>query len=322
QKDGSWSTPAKIPGFVNTEMEEESVMIHPDGETLYFASNGHPGMGGMDLFVSRKQKDGQWGTPMNLGYPINTGGDENSILVTSEGDVALFASDRPGGFGDLDLYSFDLPANVMASSVTYVKGTVLDATSFRRLEAKFELIDLATGELVVESYSNPGDGSFLVCLPPNREYVLNVTKPGYLFYSDSFKLKSKGNNEPYELEVLLQKIKDGSSIVLKNVFFDTDKFDLRSESKIELNKVVDFMVLNPTVVIEIGGHTDDVGSNETNLILSENRAKSVVAYLASQGISQDRLSAKGYGESVPKASNDSEIGRAQNRRTEFKVLSK
>ncbi|MGB1033321.1 MAG: TolB family protein, partial [Flavobacteriales bacterium] len=230
QKDGSWSTPAKIPGFVNTEMEEESVMIHPDGETLYFASNGHPGMGGMDLFVSRKQKDGQWGTPMNLGYPINTGGDENSILVTSEGDVALFASDRPGGFGDLDLYSFDLPANVMASSVTYVKGTVLDATSFRRLEAKFELIDLATGELVVESYSNPGDGSFLVCLPPNREYVLNVTKPGYLFYSDSFKLKSKGNNEPYELEVLLQKIKDGSSIVLKNVFFDTDKFDLRSES--------------------------------------------------------------------------------------------
>jgi len=181
---------------------------------------------------------------------------------------------------------------------------------------------LATGELVVESYSNAGDGSFLVCLPPNREYVLNVTKPGYLFYSDSFKLKSKGNNEPYELEVLLQKIKDGSSIVLKNVFFDTDKYDLRSESKIELNKVVDFMNLNPSTVIEIGGHTDDVGSDQTNLILSENRAKAVVDYLATQGISQDRLSAKGYGESVPKASNDSEIGRAQNRRTEFKVLSK
>ena len=322
QKDGSWTTPAKIPGLVNTPMEEESVMIHPDGETLYFASNGHPGMGGMDLFVSRKQKDGLWGTPMNLGYPINTGGDENSILVTSEGDVALFASDRPGGYGDLDLYSFLLPADVTASKVTYVKGTVLDATSYKRLEAKFELIDLATGELVVESYSNAGDGSFLVCLPPNREYVLNVTKPGYLFYSDSFKLKSKGNNEPYELEVLLQKIKDGSSIVLKNVFFDTDKYDLRSESKIELNKVVDFMNLNPSTVIEIGGHTDDVGSDQTNLILSENRAKAVVDYLATQGISQDRLSAKGYGESVPKASNDSEIGRAQNRRTEFKVLSK
>lgn len=322
QKDGSWSTPTKIPGLVNTPMEEESVMIHPDGETLYFASNGHPGMGGMDLFVSRKQKDGSWGTPGNLRYPINTGGDENSILVTSEGNVALFASDRPGGFGDLDLYSFVLPEAAIAQKVTYVKGTVLDASSFKYLEAKFELIDLATGELVVESYSNAVDGSFLVCLPPNREYVLNVTKPGYLFYSDSFKLKTKGNNQPYELEVLLQKIKDGSSIVLKNVFFDTDKFDLRAESKIELNKVVDFMNLNPSTIIEIGGHTDDVGSDQTNLVLSENRAKSVVAYLVAQGIAQNRLSAKGYGEGVPKASNDSEIGRAQNRRTEFKVLKK
>ena len=318
-EEGVWSTPEKIPGLVNTKMEEESVMIHPDGKTLYFASNGHPGMGGMDLFMSKKQDDGSWGKPVNLGYPINTGGDENSILVGADGKLALFASDREGGYGGLDLYSFELPDHVHAEKVTYVAGVVMDAKSYKYLEAKFELIDLETEEVVVESYSNFRDGSFLVCLPPNRSYALNVSKKGYLFYSDHFELKVQ-NDEPYELEVRLQKVREGASMILENVFFDTDSYTLKPQSKVELNKLVGFMGTNPEVRIEIGGHTDDVGSEADNEVLSDKRASAVVEYLKGQGVEPNRLKAKGYGEKQPKASNSTEAGRAKNRRTEFKII--
>ncbi|NQX91833.1 MAG: PD40 domain-containing protein, partial [Flavobacteriales bacterium] len=297
--DNGWSKPEKIKGFVNTDMEEESVMIHPDGKTLYFASNGHPGMGGLDLFVSKLQDDGTWGTPRNLGYPINTGGDENSILVGPDGQLAMFASNREGGFGDLDLYSFELPKEVAAEAVSYVKGTVMDSLSFKFLDARFELIDTQAGELAVESYSNSGDGSFLVCLPPGKNYALNVDKPGYLFYSKSFQL-AEGLSEPLEMEVLLQKIKPGASIVLENVFFDTDSYELKPSSKAELLKLVEWMKNNPQVTIEIGGHTDDVGSDQDNLVLSQKRAESVVAFVVNAGIDQSRMVAKGYGETTPK----------------------
>lgn len=317
-EDGTWTKPEKIKGAVNTPYEEESVLIHPDGQSLYFASNGHPGMGGMDLFVSRKLSDGTWGTPENLGYPINTGGSENSILVAANGSLAMFASDREGGYGDLDLYSFELPEARRAGMVSYVKGEVFDAVSFRKLQANFELIDLANGEVVVSSYSNEGDGSFLVCLPPNRNYALNVSRQGYLFYSDHFSL-GESTSTPFELEVPLKKIREGSSVVLNNVFFDTDSYTLRDESKIELEKLVQFLQSNAQVSIEIGGHTDDVGSDSDNQVLSERRANAVVAYLVSRGIAQERLSSVGYGESVPLVANDSQENRAKNRRTEFKI---
>ena len=317
-EDGTWTKPEKIKGSVNTPYEEESVLIHPDGQSLYFASNGHPGMGGMDLFVSRKLSDGTWGTPENLGYPINTGGSENSILVAANGSLAMFASDREGGYGDLDLYSFELPEARRAGMVSYVKGEVFDAVSFRKLQANFELIDLANGEVVVSSYSNEGDGSFLVCLPPNRNYALNVSRQGYLFYSDHFSL-GESTSTPFELEVPLKKIREGSSVVLNNVFFDTDSYTLRDESKIELEKLVQFLQSNSQVSIEIGGHTDDVGSGSDNQVLSERRAAAVVDYLVSRGIAQERLSSVGYGETAPLVSNDSQENRAKNRRTEFKI---
>lgn len=317
-EDGTWTDPEKVKGSVNTPFEEESVLIHPDGQSLYFASNGHPGMGGMDLFVSRKLSDGTWGTPENLGYPINTGGNENSILVAANGSLAMFASDREGGYGDLDLYSFTLPEARRAGKVSYVKGEVFDAVSFRKLEASFELIDLANGEVVVSSFSNPGDGSFLVCLPPNKDYALNVSRQGYLFYSDHFSL-GENSAEPFNLEVPLKKIREGSSVVLNNVFFDTDSYTLRDESKIELEKLAQFMETNAAVAIEIGGHTDDIGSDTDNQVLSERRASAVVEYLVSRGIAPERLSSVGYGESAPLVANDSQENRAKNRRTEFKI---
>lgn len=320
QPNGEWSKAKRIPGEINTPFEEESVMIHPDGETLYFSSNGHPGMGGLDIFVSKKQEDGTWGKPQNLGYPINTGKDENSLLVDAGGELAYFASDRAGGFGDLDLYRFILPERARPNKVTYVTGEVFDSKSLRRLEARVELIDLETGSTVVEAYSDPQTGSFLVVLPPGKDYALNVARPDYLFYSDHFSLKETKVGEPFSLEIPLEKMKEGSRIVLNNVFFDTDSYVLKLESMVELDKLVMMMQESTKLAIEIGGHTDNIGSDGDNQELSERRAQAVVDYLVSQGIRADRLAARGYGETIPVASNESAAGRALNRRTEMKVL--
>lgn len=315
-----WSPPQKVPGRVNTIFEEESVMIHPDGQTMYFSSNGHSGMGGLDIYMSRMLPNGDWDAPVNLGYPINTFKDENSIQVTAEGNIALFASDREGGFGGLDLYQFELHEKARPIPVTYVKGVVSDKLSFKKLEAHLELFDLETGNLMIESYSNQGNGEFLMCIPSGKDYALNVNKEGYLFHSENFSLKNYNSLDPYKLEIQLQKLRPGASIVLNNVFFETNKWDLKPESKLELNKLADLLKANPDKKIEIGGHTDNVGSDEANLTLSNNRAASVVTYLVKQGIDAGRLTSKGYGETMPVASNDTDESRSKNRRTEFKII--
>jgi outer membrane protein OmpA-like peptidoglycan-associated protein len=317
---GRWSAPMKVPGRVNTSFEEESVMIHPDGRTMYFSSNGHSGMGGLDIFRSRMLPNGDWDTPVNLGYPINTFRNENSLQVTVNGNIALFASDRDGGYGGLDLYQFELYEEARPTPVTYVAGTVADKLSFKKLEAHLELIDLETGRLIAESYSNQGSGQFLLCIPSGKDYALNVNKDGYLFHSENFSLKNYTAMKPYQLEILLQKLRPGASIVLNNVFFETNKWDLKPESLVELNRLVDLLSANPDKKIEIGGHTDNVGSDDANLTLSQNRSKAVVDYLVKKGIDASRLTSKGYGETTPIANNDTDEGRSKNRRTEFKII--
>lgn len=318
--EGIWSKPVPLSNKINTKDTEESVFIHPDGKTLYFSSNGHPGMGGLDIYMSKKDENGEWSTPVNLGYPINTHNDENSLLVTADGKIAYFASDREGGFGDLDIYGFELPFHLRPEKVTYLKGIVYDAASNQKLSAKFELIDLATGNVVVTSFSDEKTGEYLVCLPSNHDYALNVAKNGYLFYSENFTLSQTENLEPFEKNVPLDKIEVGKSVVLKNIFFETAKFDLKPTSKAELNKLISFLNTNPNLSIEISGHTDNVGKPTDNKLLSENRAKSVKDYLVENGISATRLTTKGFGDTAPISTNETEIGRAENRRTEFKVV--
>jgi len=317
---GQWSAPQKVPGKVNTDFQEESVTIHPDGRTLYFSSNGHSGMGGLDIFMSRLLPSGNWDTPINLGYPINTFRDENSIQVTRDGRIALFASERDGGYGGLDLYEFELHEMVRPDPVTYVQGTVSDKLSFKLLEAQLELIDLSSGKVITQTYSSVSNGSFLLCIPSGLDYALNVSKDGYLFHSENFSLKSYLSLKPYTLDVRLQKLRQGAQIVLENVFFETNSYTLLPESKVELDKLYSLLQSNSARKVEIGGHTDNIGSDEANRVLSDNRAKSVVEYLVKKGVDANRLTAKGYGETVPVADNESDEGRAKNRRTEFKVI--
>ena len=319
-ENGGWTPATRIKGKVNTPGREESVFIHPDGKTLYFSSDGHPGMGGLDIYVSRLQDNGEWGEPTNLGYPINTSQEENSLLVSASGKLAYFASDREGGLGGLDLYHFELHEAVRPEPVTYMKGKVYDAKTKAPLKARFELVDLASGDVVVQSYSNEADGEFLVCIPVNRDYALNATKEGYIIYSENFTLTESPGTEPYKKNVPMDKFRKDVKFVLKNIFFATDKFDLQPESEIELDRLVKVLETNPKLKIEVGGHTDNQGSESHNLTLSDNRAKAVRDYLISKGIAADRLTSKGYGQSVPIATNDTPEGRRQNRRTEFTIV--
>lgn len=317
---GEWGPPENMGPKINTSQSEQSPFIHPDNQTLYFSSDGHLGMGRFDIYVCRKDENGEWGQPENLGYPINTSGNENSLIVSLDGKYAYFASSREDGFGDMDIYTFELHEKARPKTVTYVKGLVYDIKNKKNLFARFEFIDLATGEKVIESHSNELSGDFLVCLPANKDYALNVSKDGYLFYSESYFLKQKDKFEPIFMDIPLTRIEVGEKVILKNIFFETGKYILKPESKAELNKVVEFLNSNANIKVEIGGHTDNVGNDEDNMLLSDYRAHAVLEYLFEKKINPSRLIAKGYGETQPIADNETDEGRALNRRTEFMIV--
>jgi outer membrane protein OmpA-like peptidoglycan-associated protein/tetratricopeptide (TPR) repeat protein len=318
---GKWTNIVNLGDSVNSVENEESPYIHPDNKTLYFSSEGWPGMGSKDLFYARIKKDGNFSTPKNLGYPINTSESERDLIVSANATTAYFSSERPGGNGGLDLYSFELYKEARPQAVTYVKGKVFNKETKNGLEAKFELIDLETGQMVMQASSMISSGEFLVCLPINKNYLMNVSKNGYLFASENFSLKGLTDNlKAYEMNVPLTPIKPGEKVVLKNIFFETASFTLKEESKIELQKLKSFMVLNSTTTIEIGGHTDNVGDKKSNQILSENRAKAVYEYLISNEIAKERLTYKGFGDTMPIDDNNTDKGKANNRRTEFMIV--
>jgi len=336
---GTWSEPENLGKQINTSGDDISPFIHPDGQTLYFASDGHVGMGETDIFLSRRQADGSWGKAENIGYPINTEEKEFSLIVSTDGKTAYFSSDREEGFGLVDLYQFDLHTEARPVPVTYAKATVFDEKTKEKLTARVELIDLSTSKVHTKSVTD-GKGEFLVVLPSGTDYALNVDKKGYLFHSENFALKEKNTlDEPYLLEIALQRIPPkpvlattkptkpntvlppkSKPVILKNVFFETASADLKTTSQTELNHLKDLLNEHPNIRIQINGHTDNVGAKNANLMLSENRAKAVFNYLTQNGISSSRLYTKGYGESQAIDTNDTPEGRANNRRTEFVIV--
>ena len=322
-KEGYWTKPQKLPPTINTKQAEESVLIHPDNRTLYFSSRGKIGMGGSDIFISKKDSNNQWGEAVNLGYPINTHKDENSLLVTPDGEIGYFASDREGGLGGLDLYAFNMPESIKAEPVIFFKGIVYDSLSSKKLAADIEIIDLKTSQIISQTVSNASNGHFFLTLIPKHNYMVNVSMDGYLFYSDVFLINGEYRQaKPYIKNIPLLPIQVGNSVVLKNIFFELDKSILKEESYSELNKLKDFLEKNNSISIEIAGHTDHQGSYEYNQTLSQERAKAVYDFLVSAGITKARLQYKGYSYDKPIDSNDNEIGRANNRRTEFIIIEK
>lgn len=319
-KQGRWSPPVNLGENINTPGDEQSPFIAKDDNTLYFVSDGHAGMGGLDLYVVRRDKDGKWGKPVNLGYPINTPKDETCLAIAANGIDAYIAAERPEGFGGLDIYKFELYEAARPQKTGYVKGIVFDAVTRKKIAAKIELIDLETQKAVVESYSNKVTGEFLVSLPGNKNYALNVNQQGYLFFSENFALKNQSATDPLTINVGLEPIRAGAKIILKNIFFDTDKYNLKDESKVELDKLIQLLNTNTTIKIEIGGHTDNTGDIQKNQKLSDNRAKSVYDYLIANKIPAQRLTYKGYGATEPIADNNTPEGKAQNRRTEIKII--
>ncbi len=316
-----WGVPVNLGDSINTPETEQSPDIHPDNMTLYFASSGWPGMGKNDLFVSKRDRNGNWTTPENLGYPVNTGDEEIGLFVDAEGNKAYFASDRREGT-DTDIYTFDLPVEDRPVPVSYVHGRVYDSENMKSLDAVIQLIDLEKNEVVMETGSKKADGEYLVCLPSGRDYALNISRPGYLFFSGNFSLNGNFSRlEPMKKDIPLDPVEAGKSIVLNNIFFETDSYTLDPRSRAELDKVVEFLKMNPATVIEIAGHTDETGTAAYNMQLSARRAGSVVNYLLANGIASSRLKSKGYGDKKPVAANDTEEGRAQNRRTELLILS-
>jgi outer membrane protein OmpA-like peptidoglycan-associated protein len=321
--DGNWDKPVNLGNVINTSANEMAPFIHQDGRTLYFSSAGHNGMGGADLFMSRLAPNGTWSAPMNLGYPVNTKNDEINLVINVGGDAAYISSAKTGGYGNTDIYRFELPADVRPDPISYVKGKVYDKNDKHPLSADLELIDMQSGKVVVNSISDPAGGEFLLSLPVDKSYALNVSCKGYLFYSQNFSIDNgRDINNPLLLDIPMQPLLVGEKVVLHNIFFETDKYDLKPESTVELDKLLEFLQKNPSLNIEVSGHTDNVGSDQHNLELSQNRANAVVTYLVNHGIVKARIIAKGYGKTVPVDTNDTPAGRASNRRTEFKVLSK
>ncbi len=317
-----WNKPVNLGDSINTRGNETSPFIHAGNNDFYFASDYHTGMGGFDLFVSKLENDSVFFWPRNLGYPVNTYNNEQGLHIGADGLTAYFSSARDSITG-LDIWSFPVDESIRPHPATYVKATVADAETGEPVQAQIDLQNLAGGSHSSRSEKTGDNGEILMCLPSGSNYAFSVSKEGYLFYSDAFDLRdARQVYDPYELLINLEPVKEGAEMNLYNIYFETDSFRILPESEPELQKLVEFLANNPGLSVEVQGHTDDTGSEERNLDLSDKRAGSVVNYLVEHGISKERLEGAGYGESRPVAGNDTEEGRSRNRRTTIKILGK
>lgn len=312
--DGRWGAPQNAGDSINTPGDDIAPFIHPDNRTLYYASNGRIGMGGLDLYLCRLDSAGKPLSVANLGYPINTNRDEIGLFVTASGKRAYYSSDI--ATGNQDIFWFDLPEEVKPLPVSYCKGLVFDRVTNVPLKARCLLTDLTNGDTLANASTDGSNGTFLICLPTDKDYGLHITHTGYLFHSENFSLKGiQTIDNPYELTIGLIRPIIGSEVVLNNIFFEFNSYELSGESEGELKTLASFLKNNQGLKVEIGGYTDSIGSESYNLDLSEKRAREVYQYLTGQGIAPSRLTYKGYGESESLQGTED----SQRRKTTFKV---
>jgi outer membrane protein OmpA-like peptidoglycan-associated protein len=357
-----WGEAKNLGASINTKHNEEAVLIHPDGKTLYFSSQGHNTMGNYDIFKSTLNIDGTWSKPENMGYPINTVDDDVFFVINASGRRGYYSSFKEDGEGEKDIYMITFLGpekpeqlssedNLLASiakpvgekieekkvdaltkRITILKGVVSDAKTLKPVQASLELIDIDENKTLAVFESNKTTGKYLVSLPSGKNYGLIVRKESYLFHSENFNIPETAAYQEVQKDIGLKKIEVGSIIILKNIFYDYNKSTLRDASKNELDRLVKLLTENPTIKIELSAHTDSRGGNDYNQKLSQERAQSCVDYLIKNGISTDRLVTKGYGETrliksdaeiaKLKFKDEKEDAHQENRRTEFKITSK
>ena len=350
QEERYWGKGQSAGHEVNSAFHEGSVYMAPDGQTMYFCSQGHSSMGGYDVFVSYRDERGLWAKPINLGYPINSPYDELYFSISANGKYAYFASNRADGTGGMDIYKAtfwgapkkplvasedNLIASIASpvedtyvpktvtvekkSSLTVFKGKILDGIMQTPVAAEIKIFDNATGEVYAIMRSNSATGKFLLSLPSGLNYGISVEAEGYLFHSENFNLPKGSTYNMINKDIALKNIDIGSKIALRNVFFSTGKSEVKIDSYPELDRLIQLMNDVPSLKIELSGHTDNVGSEELNQSLSYRRAVSVRNYLLSRGVDSSRVTAKGYGSTQAVDTNDTPEGRANNRRTEFEI---
>lgn len=348
---GKWGEPVNLGPKINTEKDEISVFTVPDGNSIFFSSNGHPTMGGLDIFYAKKEGDTSWAAPVNVGWPINTVEDDAFYRRSMSGKTAYYASQRMAeSFGGYDLYKItymgeekgvvtqsedqllayitkpvsesvsEAAVEIQITPITLLKGFVYDDYTKEPLGADVVMVDNDLQQEIAVFQSNPRTGRFMIQLPAGHNYGITVRRPGYLFHSENFDIPATAQYQEVSKDFPLKNVSVGSRVVLRNIFFDFDKADLLPQSYVELDRLYKLLVDVPTIKIEISGHTDNKGSASYNQGLSERRAKAVVDYLVAKGIPLERLTYAGYGLTQPIATNDTEEGRALNRRTEFKII--
>jgi len=314
-----WERLTRLDDSINTSGDEISPFIHPNGKDLYFSSDSRPGFGGLDLFHAEKKPDGSWSTPSNMGYPLNSLGNEQGLIIDRTGRTAYFATNRSVE-KDMDIYRFDTSDHFRPDPVTYVRGKITNAVTDAPVPAKIRVRASQTEQPIDFEVKADADGVFLITLPPQQEVLFTVNEKGFLFYSEKIDLSvSSSELAPLERKVKLWPAEPGSMISLYNIFFDTGEYAILPESEPELGTLVEFLRQNPGLSVEIGGHTDNVGSIPFNQVLSEKRARSVKDYLVENDIPSPGISVRGYGMEIPVASNETEEGRSKNRRTTMKI---
>jgi len=315
---GGWGPAMNLGPVVNTPFGESAPFLSQDGRTLYFASEGHPGFGGYDIFKTVLEGE-KWTMPVNLGRPLNTADRDDYFTIGGSGEKGYVSRYEKGGKNS-DLYEVDIPEEMRPKPTVVVEGIVTNAKTKEVVGGYVMVEDLNTTELIAMSKSNSATGKYLVVLPAGKTYSVSANKEGFFFHSELFDVPATAKFSTIRKDIELKPIEKGAKIILNNIFFETGKAALSSQSRVELEKAIELLKTNPTMKIEVGGHTDNVGDDTFNMKLSHDRARSVREYLVAGGVAADRLQAKGYGELNPIATNDTDDGRKANRRTEFVIL--
>jgi outer membrane protein OmpA-like peptidoglycan-associated protein/tetratricopeptide (TPR) repeat protein len=324
-EDGLWQLPVNAGPMVNTPGNETTPYISADNKTLFFASDWWPGLGGTDLFVSRRKANNSWSRAENLGYPINTAHDEKSEFVSLDGKTLYFASDRQGPAGNYDIYQSELPAVVGPAPMSYLQGYVFDSISGERLNsAAMLIVNAATGDTLYELRSNRGDATYVITLQPDRKYAIHTSRMGYQPVSDTVLFRKDSVSTPVTLNIAmltldynpLKPIKDS---IIASIHYDVNITELSAADKSALQAAITPWLEEKEIVVYVNAYTDNTGTPMINETLSYRRATVVAREVVSYGIEESAVSAKGWGESNALADNETEEGRYKNRRVEIMV---